>query len=221
MNRRLPLILLVIVLSICITNFEIRAETWYVSESFEITMRTGPSVERKIIALIKSGTEVEILESSEKWTKIHYRNRDGWVLTRYLSSNKPCSTTLSNLKQSYANLNKEKIILSQKNAELKTENQRLQSALTTHQNNLEKISNEYEELKQESADFLKLKRAYEQASKELAITKAKAEKVEIENQQLQKSQNIKWFMAGAGILIIGFIIGFSFRRQRRQASRLG
>lgn len=221
MNRRLPLILLVIVLNISITNFEIRAETWYVSESFEITMRTGPSAERKIIALIKSGTEVEILESSETWTKIHYKNRDGWVLTRYLSSDKPCSTILSNIKQSYANLNQEKMIFSQKNAELKTENQRLQSALTTHQNSLEKVSNEYEELKRESADFIKLKRTYEQVSKKLAITKAKAEKVDIENRQLKKSQNIRWFMVGAGVLIIGFILGFSSRRHRRQASRLG
>jgi SH3 domain protein len=202
-------------------NFETRAETWYVSESFEITMRTGPGAERKIIALIKSGTKVEILESSEKWTKIHYKNRDGWVSTRYLSSDKPCSTMLSSLKQSHAKLNKEKNNLSQKNAELKVENRRLQSALITHQNNLEKVSNEYEELKQESADFIELKQTYEQTSKELAITKGKAKKVEIKNQQLQKNQNIKWFVVGASVLILGFIIGFSSRRHRRQASWLG
>jgi SH3 domain protein len=202
-------------------NFETQAETWYVSESFEITMRTGPGAERKIIALIKSGTKVEILESSEKWTKIHYKNREGWVLTRYLSSDKPCAITLSSLKQNHAKLNKEKVNLSQKNAELKIENQRLQRALTTHQNNLDKVSNEYEKLKQESADFIKLKQAYEQTSKEFAITKGKTEKIEIKNQQLQKSQNIKWFMVGAGVLILGFIIGFSSRRHRRQASWLG
>ena len=38
------------------------AETVYVSENFEITMRTGPGTERKIISLVQSGEALEVVE---------------------------------------------------------------------------------------------------------------------------------------------------------------
>lgn len=221
MNRNISLTILVVLLTICTTSIEIRAATRYVSEEFEITMRTGPSVERKIIALIRSGSAVEILESAEEWTQISYKNKNGWVLTRYLSSQKPCALTLSELEKSHANLKNENKDLLQKNTDLDSENQRLQSALATHQGSLEKITGEYEKLKKESADFIKLKTAYEKTSKALTITKAEADKAEIEIQQLAANQNIKWFIVGAGVLVLGFIIGFSSRRQRRQSSLIG
>ena len=221
MNRRLPFILLFVVLSICFAHFQSWAETHYISERFEITMRTGPSVERKIIALLKSGTKVELLEPGQEWSKIHYQDKDGWVLTRYLSSKEPCSLTLSNLNKQHMNLKKEIAALLEKNVDLSAANKRLQSAFTTQKKNLEHINSEYETLRQESSDFIKLKTAYEQASKELAITKANAEKITNENQRLLKNQTIKWFMVGAGVLIIGFIIGFVSRRPKRQTSLLG
>ena len=119
------------------------------------------------------------------------------------------------------NLKKEIAALLEKNVDLSAANKRLQSTFTTQKKNLEHINSEYETLRQESSDFIKLKTAYEQASKELAITKANAEKITNENQRLLKNQTIKWFMVGAGVLIIGFIIGFVSRRPKRQTSLLG
>ncbi|MGD9212372.1 MAG: TIGR04211 family SH3 domain-containing protein [Desulfobacteraceae bacterium] len=220
MNLRLYIIFLAILLFIFTTSFEIGAETRYVSEEFEITMRTGPAADHKIIALIRSGSAVELLDSGKEWTKVRYNDKVGWVLTRYLSSKEPCALTLTSLQEMHGTVKKENKDLLQKNADLEAENQRLQTALSTHQDSLEQISSEYEKLKLESADFLKLKKAYEKASKELATAKALSEKSEKEIQQLLKDQNIKWFMVGAGVLILGFIIGFSSRRQRRQSSLL-
>ena len=221
MNRRLALILLIVLLSIGITYFQSWAETRYISDNFEITMRTGSGVEHKIIVLLRSGKQVELLEPGQKWSKIRYQDKEGWVLTRYLSSKEPCSLTLSNLNKGYMDLNNEKEDLFKKNKVLISENQRLQSAFATQKKHLEHVSNEYETLKQESSDFLKLKTDYERASKQLAITKAKAEALEIKNQQLLKNQTIKWFMVGAGVLLIGFVIGFISRRPKRQTSLLG
>jgi len=161
------------------------------------------------------------LDSGEEWTKVRYNDKSGWVLTRYLTTQMPCALTLNSIKEQMAGLKQENQGMHQKDSDLQAENQRLQSALAAHQNSLEQINSEYEKLKTESADFLKLKKDYEKASKELAITKAQAEKDEIEIRQLLKSQNIKWFLGGAGVLILGFIIGFGSRRQRRQSSLLG
>jgi SH3 domain protein len=221
MNRKLSFFLLIVLLSICFTHFKSWAETRYVSDNFKITMRTGSGSERKIIVMLRSGTKVELLEPGQEWSKIRYRDKEGWVLTRYLSSKEPCSLTLSNLNQRYMNLNKERTTLLEKNVALSAANKRLQSAFTDQKKNLEQVSSQYEILKQESSDFLKLKSDYERASKELAITKANSEKIAIENQRLRKNQTIKWFMVGAGVLMVGFIIGFVSRRPKRQPSLLG
>ncbi len=221
MNLNRPLFLTVVLLFIGITCVEIQAETRYVSEQFEITMRTGPGADRKIIALIRSGSAVTIEEPGEEWTMIRHNDKAGWVLTRYLSTREPCAMTLAGLKESYGTLKKENDDLRRKNTDLEADKNRLQNALATHQENLEKISSEYEKLKQESADFLKLKADCESMSKQLSTTKAKAEKIEAENKQLLKSQSIKWFSAGAGVFILGIFFGFLSRRPRRQSSLLG
>jgi len=64
-----------------------RAETVYVSEEFEITMRTGPGNDRKIISLIKSGNTMEILEKGQEWSMVRIPSgKEGWVLTRYITT---------------------------------------------------------------------------------------------------------------------------------------
>ena len=42
------------------------AETRYISEQLEVTLRTGPGNDRKIIAMLKSGQSLELLEPGEK-----------------------------------------------------------------------------------------------------------------------------------------------------------
>ena len=61
------------------------AETVYVSENFEITMRTGPGTDRKIISLVESGKALEILEKGEEWSKVRTINgKEGWVAREQL-----------------------------------------------------------------------------------------------------------------------------------------
>ena len=38
--------------------------------------------------------------------------------------------------------------------------------------------------------------------------------------KLESRQTVRWFLTGAGVLLLGFIIGFSTRRQRRKSSLL-
>jgi SH3 domain protein len=197
------------------------ANTLFVTEEFEITMRTGPGVERKIIALIRSGQRVEEISKSEEWTEIRLpSDKTGWVLTRYLSSKEPCSLVKDRLQTEYDQLITEKNELETKNSDLEAENQRLEAQLASTQASLERVTGDFDSLKSESTDFLKLKSQFKKVTTELEETKSKADKFEDESSRLLRNQNIKWFLAGAGVLLIGFIIGFSSRRQKRRSSLL-
>jgi SH3 domain protein len=197
------------------------ASTLYVTEDFEITMRTGPGVDRKIIALIRSGQRVEEISTSEEWTEIRLpSNKTGWVLTRYLSPKEPCAMVKERLQTEFTQIQTEKAELETKNTDLEAENQRLEAQLASTQASLERVTGDFDSLKTESTDFLKLKSQFRKVTAELEETKTKADKFEDETGRLLRNQNIKWFLAGAGVLLIGFIIGFSSRRQKRRSSLL-
>lgn len=212
---------ILVVLVLVIGAVSAMANTVYVTEDFEITMRTGPGVDRKIIALIRSGQRVEEVSKSEEWTEIRLPSaKTGWVLTRYLSPKEPCALVKERLQSEYDQLLTDKTDLETKNSDLEAENQRLEAQLASTQASLERVSGDFDSLKSESTDFLKLKSQFRKITTELEETKTKADKFEDETGRLLRNQNIKWFLAGAGVILIGFIIGFSSRRQKRRSSLL-
>lgn len=194
-------------------------ETMFVSDDFEITMRSGPGVERKILALIRSGQAVEVLTANEEWTEIRLpSNKQGWVLTRYLTPQIPCTITLEKLTTKYDALVAEKEILDNQYAGLSGNNQGLEEQLASTRKELAKLSKEYESLKKGSGEYLNLKAQHAKTIKELTEIKSKAKKYEDETNRLLRNQNIKWFLIGAGVLLLGIIIGFGTRRPKRRSS---
>ncbi len=77
------------------------AEDRYVIDKLQITFRTGPGNDRKIISLLNSDQKVEVLEPSGDWVKVRLQNgKEGWVLQRYLTTETPCRTRFSLANQS-------------------------------------------------------------------------------------------------------------------------
>ena len=65
----------------------VNAKTMYVSEIIEITLRTGPGIDHKVIAMVPSGVELTVLESGGEWTRGRLPNeKEGYVLNRFLTN---------------------------------------------------------------------------------------------------------------------------------------
>ena len=63
------------------------AEVRYVSDTLEITMRSGKGTSYGITRMLRSGTRVEVLEEDKKTGYTHVRTaggKEGWVLSRFL-----------------------------------------------------------------------------------------------------------------------------------------
>jgi SH3 domain protein len=125
---------------------------------------------------------------------------------------------LQQLETRHNELSQQAAALQEENTQLKSENQSLNSVAETNAKDLQRLHDDYEKLKAESAEFLELKSKYEKAAAELAQQTKRAEKLEGEIGSLAMSQYIKWFLAGSGVLVVGFFIGYSARRQRRRSS---
>jgi len=211
------------IIGMCLVLFStpVLAENKYVSDAVKVTMRTGPGNDRKIISLLRVGTKVEVVQPGDEWTLVRLANeKEGWVINRFLTDKIPSDIELKILKSKYQALKDSASQMQEKNSLLKAENEKLTTEFTVSRKKLQKTTNDYEDLKTESKEFLKLQSKFKAASSKLAEQTKKAEKFEDELTKLLWNQNIKWFLSGAGVLILGFIIGFSAKRQRRRSSLL-
>jgi SH3 domain protein len=189
----------------------------YVSDILKLTLRTGPSIENKIIAVIESGQMMEVIEFGDEWSQVQLPNgKEGWVLSRYLTTNETNNIKLERLETMHNNLTIQAAELLEENNRLKTENTRLSTEFKAGQKELVKTKSDYEALKAESAEFLTVKANYNRAASQLAEQTARAKQLEEQLSSLEMNTYIKWFLAGSGVLIVGFLIGFSTKRQRRR-----
>jgi SH3 domain protein len=209
------------VLLLCLFSASVYGETMYVSDILKLTLRTGPSIENKIIAVIESGQVMEVMKSGQEWSQVQLPNgKEGWVLSRYLTTTETNNIKLERLEDKHKNLMIQAAELLEENNTLKEENKRFSTDFKTNQQQLAKIQDDYDALKAEAAEFLTLKTNYERAASELAEQTEKAKQLEEQLSSLEMNTYIKWFLAGSGVLIIGFIIGFSTKRQRRRPALL-
>ena len=211
------------IIGMCLFLFStpVLAESKYISDTMKVTMRTGPGNDRKIISLLKIGKKVEVLEAGNEWTLVRLENgKEGWVINRFLTDKIPSDIELKILKSKHEALMAKAARIQEENSLMKAENKKLSTEFSVSRKKLQETTNDYKALKTESKEFLELQSKFKAASSKLAEQTKKAEKFEDELTKLLWNQNIKWFLSGAGILILGFIIGFSTKRQRRRSSFL-
>src|SRR3569832_2533421 len=97
--------------SLCTTA---TAETRYVSDELEVTLRTGQSTQHQIERMVKSGTAVEVLATAANtgYTKVRTPSgAEGWVLSRYLMTSPRARPPLDELQRRRATLEIENLQL--------------------------------------------------------------------------------------------------------------
>lgn len=209
--------LLGLVLLLCLFSASVYGETMYVSDVLKLTLRTGPSIENKIISVIESGQMMEVIKFGDEWSQVRLPNgKEGWVLSRYLTTNETHNIKLERLEAMHNNLTIQAAELLEENNRLKAENTRLSTEFNAGQKELVQTKADYEALKTEAAEFLTVKANYNRAASQLAEQTARVNQLEEELSSLEMNTYIKWFLAGSGVLIVGFLIGFSTKRQRRR-----
>ncbi len=217
------LVKLMVIAGICVLLFPpaVFAKNMYVTDFLKLTLRSGPSTGHKILAVVESGQSVEVLEPGEDWALVRIRNgKEGYVLTRYLVSEPTHNIRLEQLQKKHSLLMQQSAARFEENTRLKAENKKIRTALNDSEKTLKKLRLQYDKLKTGSAEFLTLKSRYQKSAAQLTTQTRRAEKLDEQLSKIEMNQYIKWFLAGSGVLLLGFIIGFSARRQRRRPSLL-
>ena len=75
------------------SNSETTQTTKYVNTTAGLNVRTGPSTSYAKIATLSYGQSVNVLSTSNGWSKINYNGSTGYVSSQYLQSTKPSSSS--------------------------------------------------------------------------------------------------------------------------------
>lgn len=217
MRRNAPLVLatLVLLAAVVLDFRDCWAEKAYVTDAHEIAFRSGPSSKDRVLRMLQPGTGVEVLSTRNDWSRIRFSEgseepRVGWVLSKYLITQSPEETQAKGLEMENASLKEAIKGLEREKAEFAKREKELQEKIS-------KVESSYEALRSGSANYLKFKDEFDQTRAALASVQATNQALIQENENLKLSQNIKWFIAGAVVLIGGWWVGMiTGRLQRRR-----
>ena len=204
-------------------------ETRYISDKIRIYARAGAGTEFKLIAPLITGDAVTLLgEKVDDWVKISYgKNRVGWIQQRFLTATEPAAKRLAKANSKVKQLEKSsraKITsLTETNKEYRIGNTGLLREVKQLRTKLKKVENEYKTLRKDSASFLELQAAHKKLITENQARQEREATILAECELLKKAYRIKWFLAGGGVLLIGFCIGLvlqAFRNRKKKGSGL-
>jgi SH3 domain protein len=197
------------------------AQTVYVSKNFEITMRTGPSSTHKIIALIQSGKSLDLVDKGTEWSMVRTPDgKEGWVLNRYLTSQKPCAMVLDQTRHERDTLREKLEDQQQTFDDLREQKKLTESQLSKIRKERDELSHAYEMLKKESSEYLNLRKQYQAMADDFEEEKSRSNKLYEENREMKRSRIIQWVITGGGIMLVGFFIGLYSSKGRRPRSSL-
>ncbi|MBU1053144.1 MAG: hypothetical protein KKC46_04845 [Proteobacteria bacterium] len=107
---------------------------------------------------------------------------------------------------------------------LRTENAELKAEITTLKREL--ADSKYlhalskrtlKQFKDTSAEYTELEAKYNETAENLTKQNKKVGVLEDEVANLLRQKNIMWFFSGVGVFLLGFLIGYSARREKRKS----
>jgi len=193
------------------------AQTRFVTDQLEVTLRSGTSTQHSIVRMLRSGTPVEVLETDQASGYTQVRLRDGtqgWVLTRYLMDEAAARDRLAAAERRAGELEaRVQALTAQLNA-ISGEREALSAEREGLDGELAETQAELERVRQLSASAVEL----DQTNRELRVRLTNSERAADELRQeltaARDSGRRDWFLAGAGVLGAGLILGLVLPRLR-------
>ena len=167
------------------------AQNWYVNVEIKSALRTGPGLERKILAFVSTGAKVaEVIEENEEWAHVRLASgKEGWMPRRYLTATKPSNLLLEELQTRHADLEARAAKLEEENRQLKAQNEQVTSSLGSKTSAMDNLTRDFDVLQKEA-----------------------------DAKRFQMRKYLVFFFSGAGILFIGILLGLVMKRQRRRST---
>jgi SH3 domain protein len=197
----------------------VSAEPAWISDQFEANLRSGPSTGNAIRRMLRSGTEVEVLERNDETGYARVRTAggtEGFVLSRYLMNEPSAREQLERLTGQLTNANTRGSSLTSQLAAVKGEYDQATSTIAALERDKQALQAELNEIRETAANTLTIDRQNKDLRQQLTDAEIKVSILEQENASLSGQTTRNWFLAGALVLFVGIILGLWLPRIRWQ-----
>jgi len=198
---------------------DVLAESAWVTDQFEITLRSGPSTSNAIQRMLASGAEVEVLETDSENGYSRVRTAggtEGWVLTRYLMNEPAAREQLAALTSQLTNAASRGSSLNTQLSAIRGEYEGATKRIATLERDKSKLESELAEIKKTAANVLAINNQNKDLREQLAAEEIRVATLEQENRELTSQTTRYWFMSGALVLVVGMALGLWLPRIRWQ-----
>lgn len=196
------------------SGLAVAADNW-VTDEFEVMMRTGKNNQKSIVRQLKSGTRVEVLDTDSEagYTKVRVSSgAEGWVLTRYLDSTPTAKLRLPDLEQRLSRSESRGQELRRELDTLKKERQALQRERSDLQSTNQSVQGQLERISELSADTIQVDDQNRQLKQRLIDNERQIEELEQANEKLSSRAEREWFLIGGVLLTVGLLLGLIIPR---------
>jgi SH3 domain protein len=212
------------------------AETRYIADQLVVSLRQLPQNNSETIVYLRTDTPVEVLEVGEEYLKVKTTNGEvGYIQKSYLTEKTPKATIISRLTRENEGLKgrveelekqyrevfskgdeaQKKILSELENSRSKIA--KLEKDLNKSETELAERSQAYESLRKNAENIIDITAERDQLRLSHEELTAAVNKLEEQRKELLKKETIQWFLTGAGVLFLGWLIG-KFSRSRRKGS---
>jgi SH3 domain protein len=198
---------------------ESAAQSVWVSDQFEVMLRSGPSTSNAIERMLTSGTALEVIERDDDAGYSRVRTAagtEGWVLTRYLMNEASAREQLEALTKRLTSANTQGSSLTSQLDGVKSEYDSATRQIAGLERDKGRLEQELAEIKRTAANVLSINDQNKGLREQLANAEIEAATLEQQNRELTGQTTRYWFMTGAMVLVVGMVLGIWLPRIRWQ-----
>ena len=193
------------------------AEQKFITDEFEVTMRSGTSTANSILRMLRSGESVTVLEEDLASSYSLVETEDdlkGYVLTRFLVDRSTARQSLLKLQENFA---QQQASLAQQKSEIESLNQSLAQARVDNENlkhTLRASERELAEIRETATNTLSIQEQNRQLQTAVTQLQQEQNRLTKENEKLHDSTQLDWLVRGGAVCLTAFLIGILVTRIR-------
>lgn len=188
-------------------------EAWIDDELF-VPLRSGAGQQYRVVNRgLQTGTAVEILEwpEDDDWAQVRYEDEKGWIQKQYLSRSPVAQMELERLQQRFNDVQSKQEDAEAELEALRDERDQLADEKETLESDLQEARDRLENLEEVAAEPMRLDKANKKLNEKVSALRTELDQAEAQNAMLRDDKTSQQWAMGAGILILGGVLGWIFK----------
>lgn len=185
-------------------------DTRYISDILLVPLRTGPSLEYRIVnAGLRSGTQVVLLENdpATQWSRIRVGQQEGWLPTRHLATEPVARDQLESMEAEVAALREENERLQQQYNNLLDETMTADEIYSSIEAERDQAQAELERVREISGNAIMLDERNEELLARNRVLENENEQLRSINESLEGDTQQWRMIIGGGLVVLGLLLG--------------